>query len=249
MLQPLQFILSIDHTPCVTCLSPCLAPRFHPNQGFYTAVPTAGHGGSPGPFPCGNGMPAGSASGGKERGSQQAAARAEGCRRAAGCSAPAPLPEFSSSRPLPGQRGRSGAEERTASGKLRRKRICKGRAKGVFSSQKFPNPSVLLPLLHPLGMLSRLSPFLLHQSRAFPPCQRLRAGADPSRPLRAFPDIQPPSHRAAGGMHPGHGAGEPSAPFGGRQGGAGRCNADVGTGERGELLPRSSQHRKSAIQE
>ena len=77
--------------------------------------------------------------------------------------------EFSSFSLLPAWCGRSGAEKRTPAGRLKRKWICKGRAKGVFSSQKFPNLSILLQLYDcsPLGMRSKRTPFLLHQNNSF----------------------------------------------------------------------------------
>lgn len=51
----------------------------------------------------------------------------------AGCSAPACLWGFSSFLWLPAWCGRSGAEGRMPAGRLKRKQVCKGRAKGVFS--------------------------------------------------------------------------------------------------------------------
>lgn len=92
--------------------------------------------------------------------------------------------EFGSFSLLPAWCGRSGAEKRTPAGRLKRKRICKGRAKGVFSSQKFPNPSILLQLYDcsPQGHFPRAH--LFH-------CTRIIHSL-PATPDRRGPVLAPP---------------------------------------------------------
>lgn len=111
--------------------------------------------------------------------------------------------EFSSFWLLPAQCGRSRAEKRTPAGSLKRKRICEGRGKGVFSSQKFPNLSVFLQLYDcsPPGDTFRVHAFPIAPEQ-FIHFQQLQAGADLSWSLLTFSDIQAPSHRAAKGMQP-----------------------------------------------